>query len=99
MLLGDKQFCKLAAEGKLLIKLPMTKLHNAFGIISFKCERDKKKLIECIVEDYHKIFKIEEAFKVTLRAKDKQYGSEDFYVSDLTGLINSGYIKCSIISL
>jgi hypothetical protein len=96
MRLTKQQFCKLAVEGKLKIKVPMSKLNDAFGIIFYKVMSDKKDLIECTIEQYHG-FKIEEGYKVILKAKDERYGSESFYISDLLGLIDNGYVKCSIV--
>jgi len=95
MLLKTKQFCELAKEGKLKILMPMSKIHYELGLIPYSISSDKKDMVQCTVEKYKDV-KIESCYKIVLKATDKRYGKENFYIEDLLGLIDSGYIKCSI---
>lgn len=99
MKLTKKQFCELAKQDKLKIFAPMQRLHSdPFGIIHFTSSTDKSRTVECTIEQYD-MFKIEEGYKVTLRAKDPLYSYENWYVSDLLDFINNGYVKCSIVNI
>ena len=93
-MLTKETFCKLAEEGRIKLYAPMSKLNNVFGIC-YRSSSDKLKMVECAVEPYA-IFKIKEGYKVVLKAVNKEYGSDNYYVSDLISLINRGQIKAVI---
>jgi len=93
-MLSKETFCKLAKDQRIRLYAPMSKLNNVFGIC-YRSSSDKEKIVECTVEPYT-IFKIEEGYKVTLKAVNEEYGSDNYYVSDLLSLIREGRIKAVI---
>ena len=62
-----------------------------FGIISLKSgDSSTKRWVKCKVDESR--YKIEDGYKVTLKALDESYGKEDYYQTDFESLLKSGLI-------
>ena len=51
---------------------------------------DDEKWVECVIDERR--YKIDDGYKVTLRAIDENYGIEHYYQSDFNRLMELGYI-------
>lgn len=68
----------------------MHPLHDVFGLISYTCSNDPEKWVECeVIEDR---YKVEDGYKITLRALEDGYGSKTFYQCDFNSLIKNRHI-------
>lgn len=76
-------------EAKFIV--PMAKLEQ-FGFLTYTSSTDKKDKVICTINEDR--FKVEDNYKITLIAEDKDnYGKKHYYTSDLASLIKEGYIK------
>lgn len=71
--------------------VPMRPVHSAFGLFGYTSSNDPEEMKLCrIVEERHKL---EDNYKVELKAEDKGFGKESFYVTDLNLLMREGNIR------
>ena len=66
---------------------PMRPLH-AVGPIGFTCSSDKSEMQKCRIDESR--YKVQENFKIMLRAEDPAYSYESFYLMDLFTLLRDG---------
>jgi hypothetical protein len=71
--------------------VPMRPVHSVFGLIAYTSSSDKEEMKLCrIVEER---YKLEDNYKIELRAEDSRFGKEKFYISDANIMIKDGTIR------
>jgi hypothetical protein len=65
--------------------VPMSRLRGGFLGITYRLSGDPLYITECTVDESR--YKIEQGYKITLRARDPLFGTETFYQSDLESMI------------
>lgn len=69
----------------------MNPLEVFFGIIALRDGNyDKAQWVECEVDESR--YKLDDHYKVTLKALDERYGSESFYQTDFRSMLRDGFI-------
>jgi hypothetical protein len=62
-----------------------------YGFVKLTSSSDEPVVVECRIDESQ--YKVEDGYKVTLKAIDERFGYDHFYVLDLVSLIQRGYIK------
>lgn len=76
-------------------KLAMSRVHRFPGTtLGFVSRGENEKLVDCFIDE--KRYKVEDDFKITLRAEDPNYGYEHFYLMDLNTLVRDGTVQMEI---
>lgn len=66
----------------------MRPLHGVFGLFCYTSSTDREKWVECkIVEEE---YKVDDEYKVELRAIEPGYGKETFYQEDFVSMLKCG---------
>jgi len=68
----------------------MHPLENCLGLIFFKSSTSREKWVECEVVEER--YKVDDGYKIELRAIEDGYGKETYYQCDFLGLLDAGYI-------
>ena len=66
----------------------MRPVHTVLGLVSYTSTTDKEKWVECVVDEER--YKVDDGYKITLRALDENYGIQHYYQCDFMSLMESG---------
>lgn len=70
--------------------VPMRPLHGVFGLFAFTSSMDRESWVECEVIENR--YKVDEGYKVELKAIEPGYGVETFYQCDFKSMLDMGQI-------
>lgn len=70
--------------------IPMHPLEGIDGLLLFTSSNTREKWVECAVVE--ECYKVDDGYKVELRALEPGYGKETFYQCDFASMINAGRI-------
>lgn len=85
-----KDMIKRKGAENIVFIVPMLPVRRVLGVVTSTSTSDKLVNVECVIDESK--YKLEDNYKITLQAKDRKYGSDDFYQSDLASLISEGKI-------
>ena len=74
-------------KNKIRFFIPMRPIHSFSGFCSFTSSDDPEYLTECYIDEQR--YKVEDDYKITLRAVNPLFSWQHFYLCDLERFINN----------
>lgn len=87
-----KELVEKHGASNLMFMASMRPLKRILGFIAYKSSNDPEVIVPCVIDTTSR-YNVNDNYKVTLKSTLDGYGTEHWYISDLTQSIRAGHVQ------